>query len=72
MKKDFSKLIGLIYEKYRTQKAFCKAVGKSSEWLSRRLNNRAEFNADEMMLIIDTLGIDSQDICLYFLTPNVL
>ena len=72
MAKDFSKLIGLIYEKFKNRTAFCEAIGKPPEWLSRRLNGQVEFNADDMMLIIDALCIDPQDIHLYFLSPNVL
>lgn len=72
MAKDFSKLIGRIYEKFGTRKAFCDAIEKAPEWLSRRLNGQTEFNADDMMLVIDALGIDPQDIHVYFLSPNVL
>lgn len=72
MARDFSKLIGLIYEKFGNRTAFCKAIDKPPEWLSRRLTGKVEFNAEDMVLIIDALGIDPQDIYLYFLTPNVL
>ena len=72
MAKDFSKLKGLIVEKYGTRNAFCAALGKSPDWLSRRLNNQIQFDSDDMMQIIDLLGIDPQNIHVYFFTPNVL
>lgn len=72
MAKDFSKLIGLIYEKFKTRSAFCKHIEKPPEWLSRRLNGQTEFNSEDIILLVDALGIEPQDIYLYFLAPNVL
>lgn len=71
MAKDFSKLIGRIVEKYGTRSAFCDALGKNPEWLSRRLNNQTEFSSDEMIAIIDLLEINPQEMHLYFLTLKV-
>ena len=71
MAKDFSKLIGLIYEKYGSQAAFCEALGKPADWLSRRLNNKVQFNADDIILVAEALGIDAREINTYFLTLNV-
>ena len=71
MAKDFSKLIGLIYEKYGSQAAFCVAIGKTADWLSRRLNNKVQFNADDIILVAEALGIDAREINTYFLTLNV-
>lgn len=71
MAKDFSKLIGRIAEKYGTRSAFCDALGKNPEWLSRRLNNQTEFSSNEMIVIIDLLEINPQEMHLYFLTPKV-
>lgn len=71
MAKDFSKLIGRIVEKYGTRSAFCDALGKSPEWLSRRLNNQTEFSSDEMIAIIDLLEINPQEMHLFFLTLKV-
>lgn len=72
MAKDFSKLTGLIYEKYGSQAAFCEAIGKSADWISRRLNNKVQFNGNDMILVCEALGIDAREINTYFLTPNVL
>lgn len=71
MAKDFNKLIGRIYEKFGTRVSFCEAIGKTPEWLSRRLNNQTEFDANEMILVTDALEIDPQELHLYFFTPQV-
>lgn len=71
MAKDFSKLVGLIYEKYGSQAAFSEALGKPADWISRRLNNKVQFNGDDMILVCECLGIDAREINTYFLTPNV-
>lgn len=71
MERDFSKLIGRIVEKFGSRTAFCGALGKTSEWLSRRLNNQTQFDAEDMSAIIDLLLIDPQDIHLYFFAYKV-
>ena len=71
MEKDFSKLVGLIIEKFKTRNAFCKAWGKTPEYLSRRLNNKTEFDANDYIEIIGLLGIDPRDVNTYFLTLKV-
>lgn len=71
MQRDFSKLIGRIAEKFGTRVAFCEALGKTSEWLSRRLNNQTQFDAEEMSAIIDLLSIEPGDIHLYFFAYKV-
>ena len=71
MEKDFSKLIGRIVEKFTTRKAFCDALGVAPEWLSRRLNNQTEFDAEDMISFIEILEIETQDLHLYFFAPKV-
>lgn len=68
---DFSKLIGKIAEKYVTRVAFAKAMGLTSEQLSRRLNNRKHFSMDEIYHATELLGIPHKDIAVYFFTPKV-
>lgn len=68
---DFSKLIGLIIAKFGSRTKFCKELKRNPEWLSRRLNNQTQFDADDMIKIAEILGIDPEDISLYFLTPKV-
>lgn len=71
MKKDFSKLIGLIVEKFGSRSAFCRAWNKRPEYLSRRINNLTEFDSKDIIEIVELLGIDPKDISLYFFTPKV-
>ena len=71
MAKDFSKLKGRIVERFGTQVAFCDAINRSADWLSRRLNNQTDFVSDDMVLVMDALEIDPQDLHLYFLCPKV-
>lgn len=71
MERDFSKLIGRIVEKFGTRVAFCEALGKAPEWLSRRLNNQTQFDADDMAAVIDLLEIDPTEIHLYFFALKV-
>ena len=71
MIRDFSKLVGRIIEKYGTRAAFGTAMGMNPEQLSRRLNNRTQFSADEMMLALDLLSIPPEEIYVYFFTPKV-
>ena len=71
MEKDFSKLVGRIIERFKTRNAFCKAWGKTPEYLSRRLNNITEFDAKDMIEIVEMLGIDPRDVNAYFLTLKV-
>lgn len=71
MIRDFSKLSGRIVEKYGTRAAFGVAMNLNPEQLSRRLNNRTQFSADEMMLALDLLDIPPEEIHTYFFTPKV-
>jgi hypothetical protein len=71
MTKDFNKLRGRIVEKFGTNKAFCEYLNRTPDWLSRRLNNQIEFNADDICIIVEALEIDPQDIYLYFFCHNV-
>lgn len=71
MEKDFSKLVGLIYAKYKSRTAFCKAWGRTPEYLSRRINGITEFDANDMIEIVDLLGIEAVEINACFLTPKV-
>ena len=71
MERDFSKLIGLIVEKFGTRKAFCDEIKKRPEWLSRRLNCQTEMSSDDIMEFVTVLGIEPRDIGVYFFTPKV-
>jgi hypothetical protein len=68
---DYSKLKGRIIEKYGTRTAFADAIGLTMESLSRRLNNGANFKADEYIKACDLLDIPPKEMHLYFFTPKL-
>lgn len=68
---DYSKLRGRIREKCDTQEEFAKKIGLSKSSLSQKLNCRVEFSHSEMYLACEILGIDVNDISLYFFAPKV-
>lgn len=55
---DYSKLLGAIKEKYRTQDRFAKALGISRTSLSLRLNNKIEFSQNEIGKSLELLERD--------------
>jgi transcriptional regulator with XRE-family HTH domain len=63
---DSSKLRGLIREKFGTQEAFARAIGKSACAVSLKLNGRAEWSAQEIRRASEVLGIAAEHIHLYF------
>ena len=69
MEFDFSKLLGRIIEKFGTRGAFAAAMSMAESALSNRLNNKIHFDADEIVRACQLLGIDTQEIHLYFFTP---
>lgn len=71
MEQDFNKLIGRIVEKFGTRSNFCTAIGKSPEWLSRRLCGKTKLDSNDIVLVAEKLEIAPQDIGLYFFTPKV-
>jgi hypothetical protein len=72
MEFDFSKLLGLITEKYGTRSAFAAAMGMADSAFSNRINNKICFDTVEIYQACQLLGIDAQDIPVYFFTPKVL
>lgn len=74
MEFDFSKLSGRIVEKYGTRSAFAAEMGYSESMLSYRLNNRINFDTEEIYNIClpEHLDIPAQEIPAYFFTPKVL
>ncbi len=71
---DFSKLKGRIAEKFGNGKALAEYLQLTPSALSRRLNNKAPFQPEEIMAMCDPkcLDIDVQEIGVYFFTPKVL
>ena len=72
MEFDFSRLRGRIVEKYGSCVAFAESFGKSSVWISNRLNNVVHWSTDEIFMVCapDKLDIPPEDIHLYFYVPK--
>lgn len=68
---DYSKLLGKITEKYRSQKAFAKVLGISERSLSLKLNSKVGFKQSEIEKACELLDIDKQSISSYFFTLEV-
>lgn len=68
---DYSKLIGRIIEKFGTRSAFAEAMGKKLEAISRRLNNKAQWQTEEYILACELLDIQPEEVYAYFFTPKL-
>lgn len=68
---DYSKLSGLITEKYGSQLAFSKALGISERSLSLKLNNKVGFKQIEIENSCKLLGIKKNEIAKYFFKLQV-
>ena len=72
MKFDFRLLTGRIIAVYGSRQAFAEAVGISKGTLSMKLNNRSRITFEEVIKWAELLGINSEEIGLYFFTPKVI
>lgn len=70
MQFDFSRLRGRIIEKYGSCAAFAESIGRSSVWLSNRLNNVVHWASDEIAEVCKPgrLDIMPEEIPAYFFT----
>lgn len=68
---DYSKLKGKIKEVCGTQDSFAEKIGIGRVSLSQRLNNSLEFSQDEMFKSCDVLGIEKEEIPVYFFSQKV-
>lgn len=68
---DYSKLIGRIIEKFKTQNAFAKAMKLSANTWSNKINGQIDFKSSELFRAIKLLGLTVADIPEYFFTPKV-
>lgn len=66
MRFDYSKLLGAIREKFKTQEEFAKAMRMNMSTLSSKLNNRSEFTAEEIVRACRLLNIPNIQIPYYF------
>lgn len=65
---NYSKLLGLIVEKFGTQANFSDAIGLSERSVSLKLNGKVGWKQSEIAKICKVLKIETQDIPLYFFT----
>lgn len=72
MKYDYSKLKGLIREKFGTQKKVAEKMGISPRSMSMKMTGKRFFQQDEISFMCKLLGIAATDIYDYFFTPKVL
>lgn len=68
---DYSKLLGKIIEKFRSQQRFAPALGLSERSLSLKLNNMIDFKQNEISKCCTLLGIEQAEIHEYFFTLKV-
>lgn len=71
MSYDYRKLRGKIKEVCGTQDDFARKLGIGRVSLSQRLNNLSEFSQDEIYKTCDILGIEKEEISVYFFNRNV-
>ena len=67
---DYSKLRGAIREKFGTQQAFACSLGVSEATLSAKLNDRTEWQTDEIVKACQLLGIPLEMAHEYFFYPK--
>lgn len=72
MKYDYSKLKGLIREKFGTQRKVAEKMGISPRSMSMKMTGKRFFQQDEISFLCKLLGIQATDIYDYFFTPKVL
>ena len=68
MKFNHSKLLGRMKECGFTQEQLAKAIGISRFTLNAKLNNKFNFDAEEMLAIAKALNIPLSEFAEYFFT----
>lgn len=63
---SYAKLRGRIREKFGTNAAFAKAMGKSETTISAKLTKKTDWTREEMELACDLLDIPIAEAHLYF------
>lgn len=69
---DYSKLMGKIKEKYKTQAAFAKELGMGESTLNLKLNNKTEWSQNEIIMSLSLLGVNSKCVNDYFFSHKSL
>lgn len=70
MEFDFSKLRGLIKEKYGSDRSFAKAMNMSTPVLSSRLCGMTPWRLAEIYLACKLLSIPETEVAVYFFTQK--
>lgn len=68
---DYAKLLGKIKEKCGTQAEFAKKMNLSERTISQKLNNKVDFSQSEVLKASAILGIQRDEINLYFFVAVV-
>lgn len=69
--KDYSKLKGKIVEVYGSQEKLAKVLDLSNQSISNKMTNKVPFKTNEIEKLVELLGIDPQDIGVYFFKKKV-
>ncbi len=64
----YNKLRGKIVEVFGSQTTFSKAIHLSEQSITAKLAGRSRFSQSDIITWCDALGIDQNDIGLYFFT----
>lgn len=64
----YKKLLGRIVEVFGTRQSFAAAMGLSENSLRAKLTGESAFRQDEIAKACALLGIDIQDVYIYFFT----
>ncbi len=70
IKLNYSKLRGRIKEKLGTEGSFAKAIGRSQNYITKVFQGKSFFTQADVCKSADILGIDQDDIGLYFFTQE--
>lgn len=71
MKYNYNKLRGKIKEVFGTQQELCKQLHCSERTLSYKLSNKLSWKQNEILNVIQLLGLDIEDIPKYFFDYEV-
>ena len=66
VKFEYRKLRGKIIEVYKSQILFAEKLGVSEVTVSNKLNQKTQFNQDDIITWCYALGIDLTDAGMYF------
>ncbi len=71
MKYDYSKLTGLIVEKFRTRYKFADAMNMKHSSISLKLNNQVGFSQEEIIKAMELLQIPPCELDQYFFKQKI-